>query len=79
MLEHAADTGVAEAQYILGLMYATGHSVSENIIIAHMWFNLAAMQGVAEARDHRVDLALQMSPAEIAKAQRLAREWTRAH
>lgn len=77
--ERAADRGVAEAQFELGLMYSTGHGAPLDYITAHKWFNLAAMQGITEAREHRADLARDMSPAEISEAQRMAREWARAH
>jgi len=40
-----------------------------------MWFNLAAAQGYAAAHDNRDRLAAMMAPAQIAEAQRLAREW----
>lgn len=74
-----ADQGVASAQFELGLRYSTGHGAPLDYITAHKWFNLAALQGVAEARDHRVDLARDMSTAEIAEAQKLAREWAHIH
>ncbi len=77
--ESAADCGNASAQFELGLRYSTGHGAPLDYIVAHKWFNLAAMQGVNEARDHRADLARDMSAAEVARAQRLAREWAHAH
>ena len=48
-------------------------------VLAHKWFNLAAVRGSTEARANRGELALDMTPDEIAAAQRLAREWQRAH
>ncbi len=38
----AADQGHAKAQYNLGNMYALGDGVTQDYILAHMWFNLAA-------------------------------------
>jgi TPR repeat protein len=73
--EHAADKGQVEAQFDMGLMYSTGHGVEQDYVAAHKWFNLAAAQGNQEARTHRADLARDMSAAEIAQAQKLAREW----
>jgi TPR repeat protein len=46
-----------------------------DLVQAHMWFNLAAMQGSQAAKESRRDLAGQMSSREIASAQRNAREW----
>jgi hypothetical protein len=37
------------------------------------------MRGNAEARRYRVEIAREMSKPEIARAQRLAREWTAVH
>jgi uncharacterized protein len=42
---------------------------------AHMWFNLAAAQGDQDAAKARDDVAKLMTPAQIAEAQKLAREW----
>jgi TPR repeat protein len=48
-------------------------------IEAHKWFNIAAMRGNAEAALLRQELAAEMTPAEIAGAQRAAREWLTLH
>ena len=40
-----------------------------------MWFNLAAAKGNAEAVRLRREIANQMSDAEVAAAQRAARDW----
>jgi hypothetical protein len=42
---------------------------------AHKWFNLAAAAGNQDALHDRDVTAHQMTPAQIAEAQRLAREW----
>ncbi len=72
----AADQGHAKAQYSLGAMYALGQGVPQDFVQAHMWSNLAAAQGDEPARKLRDKLAKKMTPAQIAEAQRLAREWT---
>ena len=77
--ENDADHGVASAQFELGLRYSTGHGAPLDYVTAHKWFNLAALQGIAEARGHRADLARDMSRTEIAEAQKLAREWIHVH
>ena len=43
-----------------------------------MWFNLASASGYKEAPEARDKLAEFMTPAQIADAQRLAREWVEA-
>jgi len=72
-----ADQGDASAQAKLGVMYYFGWGVPQDYVQAHMWYNLAAAQGQedARAREVRDDLAEKMTPAQIAEAQRLAREW----
>jgi TPR repeat protein len=71
----AADQGFTPAQYNLGLMYAQGLGVAQDKSFAHMWLSLAAAQGLLEAGGARDKLAANMTPDQIAKAQRLAREW----
>lgn len=45
---------------------------------AHVWLNLAAAQGHELAAEIRETVAGIMTPADIAEAQRLAREWLEA-
>jgi S1-C subfamily serine protease len=45
-----ADQGNANAQYYLGVMYATGHGIPEDDAAAVSWFRKAADQGNAEAQ-----------------------------
>jgi TPR repeat protein len=73
-LRRAAELGHAEAQYRLGVMYANGKGVPRDYVLAHVWFDLAAAQGVETAARKRRFAAERMMPSEIAKARRLARE-----
>jgi hypothetical protein len=57
-------------------MYRTGNDVPQDDVAAHMWFNLSATQGSAKAAENRDSLAAKMTNAQIAEAQRLARDWT---
>ena len=41
----AAEQGYARAQFNLGLMYANGQGVTQDIVSAHLWFLLAARAG----------------------------------
>jgi len=74
-IETDAQKGRPDALYNLGLAYSTGQGVGVDFVAAHKWFNLAAMRGVDEAKSWRAQLAREMLPAQIAEAQRLAREW----
>lgn len=69
----------ADAFYDLGMMYAVGRNVPLDLVSAHKWFNLAAMQGNHEATRLRREVAEQMSDGEIAEAQRAARAWLKTH
>ena len=80
----AAEQGNARAQVKLGAMYAVGRGVPQDQIQAHKWFNLAASRSsvlalTQEERDRAVEMrdlmTSKMTPAQLAEAQRLAREW----
>ena len=78
----AADQGNGSAQLGLGLMYANGHGVPQDYVRARMWFDIAAAAAgasdvsVRTAVKWRDLVATRMTPAQVAEAQRLAREWT---
>lgn len=68
-----------EEMYRLGLEASVGGDGEFDLINAHKWFNLAAMMGNLEARTYRAELAREMTPDEVAEAQRLAREYLSTH
>ncbi len=74
-VEFAAQTGAPDALFELGMLYSTGLDVAPDLVVAHKWFNLAAMRGNHSALTLRKELSREMSAAQIAEAQRLAREW----
>lgn len=75
----AAAQGDISAYYDLGVAYSTGsHGAECDLIEAHKWFNLAAVNGHGEAAMCRADISEEMSAREIAEAQRRAREWIAA-
>jgi TPR repeat protein len=63
----------------LGMMYSVGRDAPVDLVSAHKWFNLAAVKGNTEAIRLRREIANQMSDAEIAVAQRAARDWLRSN
>jgi len=68
--------GNIQALYELGIAYSTGTGgVEVDLIEAHKWFNLAALNGSAAAQECRADISEDMSAREIAEAQRQARAW----
>jgi len=73
--EKAAAQGRASAQNDLGLLYANGLGGPQDVVQSHMWYSLAAGNGYEIATGYRDDLAKQMTPAQIAEAQKRTREW----
>ena len=61
------------AQSNLGVMYENGKGVLQDTIAAHMWFNIAAVNGDAEAGKVRDKVAKVLSLADIVKAQARAK------
>ena len=72
----AAEQGNNRAQYNLGLMYDVGYGVPQDIVRAHMWYDIAGVEVAISYRDY---VAREMTPAQIAEAQKLAREWKGKH
>ncbi|MFH1029213.1 MAG: trypsin-like peptidase domain-containing protein [Pseudomonadota bacterium] len=64
-----------KAQNNLGVHYYKGLGVPQDYVEAHMWWNLAASQGQENARSNRDLVAKEMTPAQLAEAQKRAREF----
>ncbi len=81
----AAEQGSFTAMSYLGGMYVEGKGVPQNFVLAHMWFSIFVDVGQVSLSDRartarkRHRIAMRMSPAQIAKAQKLAREWREKH
>jgi uncharacterized protein len=74
----AADQGNVRAQFVLGGMYALAQGVPQDNVQAYMWVSLAAAQDNPDGQNATklLDIiAKGMAPAQIAEAQKLAREW----
>jgi TPR repeat protein len=70
----AAKQGSASAQYNLGVMYGKGTGVILDNVYAHMWGTIAASNGNENGGKVRDIVATQMTPSQLEKAQKLARE-----
>ena len=79
VVEYAAQGGAPDALFELGLMYCAGRDVSLDMVQAHKWFNLAAVRGNEDAKRYRQEISAEMSKAQVAEAQRQAREWLKVH
>ena len=66
----------SEEMYRMGLAASLGEEDGGvDLVTAHMWFNLASMQGHMEARAYRKELSFEMTSEEVAEAQRQARHY----
>ncbi len=65
----------ADAQYMLGYMYALGEGVSRDYVESHKWLNIAASQSKDGASKARDKIARRMSRSQIARARQLAKNW----
>ncbi len=75
----AAAAGDLDALYALGVAYSAGSDDTDvDLIEAHKWFNLAALNGSERAQESRAEIAGYMTAREIAEAQRQARAWLSA-
>jgi TPR repeat protein len=75
LIRPLAEQGDASAQYNLGVFYDNGLGVPQDHVRALMWLNLSAAQGKDGAATFRDLIARRMTPAQIAEARKLAREW----
>jgi TPR repeat protein len=71
----AAEQGHPVAQFMLASMYLEGQGVPVDIVRAQMWLTLSAAQGIDYAKEARDLVEKKMTRAQIADAQKLARDW----
>ena len=75
----AAEQGDAVGQFSLGGIYALGKRLPQDYVQAHKWLRLAVSLASAEEKkiyaSARDRVGGKMTSAQIAEAQRLAREW----
>lgn len=77
--EITPNAATADILFELGMMYCLGRDVLQDYVTAHKWFNLAALKGNEDAKIYRRELSLEMTPAQVAEAQRQARAWITLH
>jgi TPR repeat protein len=80
--QRAAEQGDAGGQFNLGVMYANGTGVGQDLTEAHKWLTLAAARSSGEERQEytraRDIVANTMTPEQLARSEKQAREWTEA-
>jgi hypothetical protein len=75
----SADQGNGMAQYAVGLMHYKAHGVEKDLVQAYRWFTLSAARDSdlrADASEMLKKVSSEMTPAQIATAQKSAREGT---
>jgi len=70
----AADQGFGPAQYSLGVMYEKGWGVSQDNVMAHMWFNVGVANGNILSGKGRDMIAEEMTSEDLRKAHVMAAE-----
>jgi len=74
-LEELAEWGDAKAQFTLGVMHENGEGFPQDYIEAHKWYSFSEANGSKSGRKFRKIIEKRMSPEQITKAHKLAREW----
>ena len=82
LYRRSAEQGDPDGQRSLGHMYESGLGVPRDYVRAHMWFSLAfaglrssGPEWRERAENDRDRVAVNMTPAQIAEAEKLAGEW----
>jgi TPR repeat protein len=60
-------------------MYDNGRGVPKDYVMAHMYWNVAAVSGNKDAIKNRGLIEKDMTSSQIAEAQKLARDWMSKH
>jgi len=71
-LQKEANSGVGDAQYFLGKMYAAGVGVPKNISNAQTWLSKATFNGITEAETDLIAVQEELARTEAAQAQKKA-------
>jgi TPR repeat protein len=78
-LSQAAEQGLPAAQERLGLMYATGKPMKQNMVEAHKWFLIASTGNLESAKVNLENSFTLMTAEEIVEAKRSANAWLTDH
>ena len=70
----AAKQGLSPAQFNLSLMYRKGWGVPKDYVEAYKWANLSSANGHSKGAELRELIAVNMTPAQVEKAQNYSRE-----
>ena len=71
----AAEGGVVDSQYNLGLLYQSGSGLPQDLAEAYRWFTIAGIGGDAQARANARELEQKIAPAMLATVKKAAAEF----
>jgi localization factor PodJL len=71
----AGNYGVRDSQYNLGVIYARGLGVAQDLVESYKWFAIAASQGDTDASARRDEVAKAMTADDLAKARATVTAW----
>jgi localization factor PodJL len=72
----AAEHGLRDSQYNLGVLYARGLGVPQNLAESYRWFALAANQGDGDAAKKRDDVASRLDQQSLVATRLAVQTWT---
>ncbi|MBK7003385.1 MAG: SEL1-like repeat protein [Rhodoferax sp.] len=75
----AAEQGLPAAQERLGLMYAMGQAMEQDLVEAHKWFFIANENQHPSAKANLAHSLTLMEPDQVTEAQDRAKRWIEAH
>ena len=75
----AAEQGRLAGQLALGKSYINGQGVTQDYIEGLKWYFIGGGEKFDLWQEHISNVKSQMTPDEIAEAQKLANEWVREH
>lgn len=76
----AADQGDKTAQGSLGFYYYNGWGTKKDLLQAYMWWSLSIVYNEEPILRNNIDnLELELSKADLARAQEMASEWMTSH
>ena len=71
----AGTQGHSDSLNNLGLGYEFGQYGAKNLVLAHFFYNLAAVSGDKQNKENRDRITLQLTSAQLNEAQELASKW----
>ena len=74
-----AEEGHDDAQYKLGKLYREGLGIDLDYVEAYKWYYIVAKKGYGGGYKYMKMIRREINPAQVSKAEKLAREWTEEH